>query len=95
MASKVFENNARHLVIMSDDGVYKMVAVRRAIKTERSGTVRFTGSYWTLETFRRDGDGFKPVLFEGLPSRFDRKEEIVGVLSTSVRFTQAYKELSA
>ena len=94
MASKVYENTARRIIAYSDDGAFKLIATRRANKTERFGRVAFVGSFWTLETFQRKGGTFQPFVFQGLPSRFDLKQDVIDQLRNSVRFTQAYKELS-
>lgn len=94
MASKVYENTARRIVAYSDDGAYKLIATRRANKKERFGHVAFVGSFWTLETFKRDGMTFQPCVFQGLSSRYNLKQDVINQLRSSVRFTQAYKELS-
>jgi hypothetical protein len=93
--SKVYENTARRIVAFSDDGYYKLIAQRRAIQTERHGHTAYAGSYWTLDTYRREGISFVPYSFAGLPGRFGKKQEIIDALAKSVRFTQAYKELAA
>lgn len=95
MASKVFENTARRIVAYSDDGSCKLIATRRAFKTERFGRTAFRGSYWVLDTLQRKGFGFEPITFKGLPYQYDKKQEIIDTLQRSVRFTEAYKELSA
>ena len=92
--SKVYENTARRIVAYSDDGAYKLIATRRANKTERFGHVAFVGSFWTLETFKKEGMTFQPYPFKGIPSRYNLKQEVIDQLKNSVRFTQAYKELS-
>ena len=56
--SKVYENTARRIVAFSDDGNYKLIAQRRAIQTERHGHTAYAGSYWTLDTYRREGISF-------------------------------------
>lgn len=94
MASKVFENTARRIVAYSDDGFCKLIATRRAIKTERLGRPAFRGSYWVLDTFQRKGLGFEPITFQGLAYRYNKKQEIVNALKSSIKFTHAYKELS-
>lgn len=94
MASKVFENTARRIVAYSDDDSCKLIATRRAVKTERFGRLAFRGSYWVLDTFQRKGVGFEPITFHGLAYRYDKKQEIVDALQNSTRFTLAYKELS-
>lgn len=95
MASKVFENTARRIVAYSDDGTCKLIATRRAFKTERFGHTSFRGSYWVLDTFQRKGVGYEPITFNGLPYQYEKKQEIIDTLKHSVRFTEAYKELSA
>jgi hypothetical protein len=94
MANKVVENTARRIVAFSDDGTCKLIATRRANKIERFGRTAFVGSYWTLETFQRQGDKFQPMVFKGLPSRYELKQDVIAQLQSSVRFTEAYKELS-
>lgn len=95
MANKVFENTARRIVIFSDDFTCKLIATRRANKVERFGRTAFRGSYWIVNTLRRFGSGYEPITFNGLPSRFEHKQEIIDALQSSIRFTEAYKELSA
>jgi len=95
MANKVFENTARRIVAYSDDGVYKLVAIRRANQIEKRGQIAYRGSYWTLETFQRKGGIFVPYTFANLPWRYGKKKELIDVLQNSVRFTEAYKELTA
>lgn len=95
MASKVFENTARRIVLYSDDGSCKLIATRRAFKTERFGRPAFRGSYWVLDTLQRKGYSFEPIVFSGLPYQYDKKQEIIDTLKHSIRFTEAYKELSA
>lgn len=94
MASKVFENTARKIVAYSDDGTCKLIATRRAIQNKYRGHIHYTGSYWVLDTFQRKGGGFEPIFFKGLPYRYAKKQEIINQLLSSVRFTQAYKELT-
>ncbi|MBR6031365.1 MAG: hypothetical protein IKP36_05310 [Bacteroidaceae bacterium] len=95
MASKVFENTARRIVIYSDDGSCKLIATRRANKTERYGHTAFRGSYWILNTLKRTVGGYEPIVFSGLNYRYDFKKDIIDALQSSTRFTEAYKELSA
>lgn len=95
MANKVFENTARKIVAYSDDGAYRFIATRRANQVERRGQIAYRGSFWTLETFQRKGGVFVPYTFPNLPWRYEKKQEIIDVLQNSVRFTEAYKELTA
>lgn len=91
--SKVYENSGKRIVIFSDNGVYKLTATRRAISDVVYGVAKYYGSQWHIETFKRQGSGFVPVVFPNLPSIFRKKQEIIDTLSRSVQFKQAYQEL--
>lgn len=93
--SKVYENTGKKIVIFSDNGVYRLTAVRRAISEVVQGVTKYYGSKWYIETQQRKGLGFVPVTFSNLPYIFRKKEEIINALSRSVQFRQAYKELKS
>jgi len=95
MEQKVFENSSRRIIAYSDDGRFKFVAQRRSPKTEVFGRTKFVGSYWTVETFMLMNGGYKPYSFAGVKSRYEKKAEVVALLSGSQSFTQAYKEITA
>lgn len=82
MANKVFENTARRIVAYSDDGVYKLIAIRRANQVERRGQIAYRGSYWTLETFQRKGGIFVPYTFANLPWRYEKKKNLLTCFRT-------------
>lgn len=77
----------------SDNGLYKLVASRRAISEEYHGVKRYYGSKWFIETFSRSVNVFVPMKFAGISYIVRSKKDIVGMLSKSVQFTQAYAEM--
>lgn len=77
----------------SDNGLYKLVASRRAISEDHHGVIRYYGSKWYIETFKRVSYGFTPMKFAGLTYIVRKKQDIVEMLSKSVQFTQAYAEM--
>ncbi len=91
--SKVLENTGKKLHICSDNGLFMMVAVRRAIMEEYGGETRYYGSKWYIQTHQRKGAGFAPFKFSGLRYVVGKKQEIIDMLSKSVQFKQAYAEL--
>ncbi len=91
--SKVFENTGKRIIIYSDDGAFRLIANRRAISEDHHGVIKYYGSEWFIETHKRDGHGFVPFRFSGLRYNVRKKQEIIDMLSRSVRFTQAYAEL--
>lgn len=92
--AKVFENNGRRLLIFSDDGVFKLSAIRRAIVEDWNGIIHYYGSEWHIHTFQRSGKGFIPYTFAGVKYIVGKKKEIINMLSKSVQFKQAYAELT-
>lgn len=91
--SKVYENTARKLVVFSDNGVYRLIAVRRAISEVVYGVTKYYGSKWLIDTHQRQGNGFIPVVFRNLSYTVRKKDEIIEALGRSVQFKQAYSEL--
>ena len=91
--TKVFENTSKKLCIYSDNGMFRLIAVRRAIMEEWQGVTRYYGSKWYIETHQRQGYGFVPFRFSGLTYCVRKKQEIIDMLSKSVNFKQAYAEL--
>lgn len=90
---KVFENNGGRLVILSDNCQYRLIATRRAISDVCNGIVRYYGSKWYIETHSKKGEVFMPVRLTGLTYIVRKKNEIIEMLSRSVQFTQAYREI--
>ena len=93
--SKVFFFFFKRIVIYSNNGVYKLIATRRAISDVVQGVTKYYGSKWYIETQQRKGLGFVPITFSNLPYIFHKKEEIINALSRSVQFRQAYEELKS
>ena len=91
--AKVFENNSKKLCIYSDNGMFRLIAVRRAISDDWQGVKRYYGSKWYIETYQRKDFGFVPFRFSGLTYCVRKKQEIIDMLSKSVNFKQAYAEL--
>lgn len=92
--SKVFENTSSRIVIYSDNGAFKLIACRRAISEEHQGVIRYYGSKWFINTYQRKGNTFVPYQFTtGLRYVVRKKQEIIEMLSKSIRFTQAYSEM--
>lgn len=91
--AKVFENTGKKLCIYSDNGMFRLTAVRRAIMEEWQGVTRYYGSKWYIETHQRQGRNFVPFRFSGLSYCVRKKQEIIDMLSKSVNFKQAYAEL--
>lgn len=92
---KVFENTSKKVCIYSDNGSFRMIATRRAITEDWNGITHYYGSKWFIETAKREGYGFVPYKFSGLPYVVRKKKELLDLLSKSVQFTQAYAELKA
>lgn len=92
---KVFENTGKRLCIYSDNGAYRLTAIRRAITEDWGGVTHYYGSKWYIETHQRSGNGFVPFRFSGLQYVVGKKKEIISMLSKSVQFTQAYAELKS
>ena len=90
---KVYENSGKRICIYSDNGLYRLIATRRAIMEEWNGVTRYYGSQWYIETHQRNGYNFIPFKFRGLNYCVRKKQEIIEMLSKSVNFTQAYAEL--
>lgn len=93
--AKVYENTGRKILIYSDNGMYRLTATRRAISEDWNGITKFYGSKWYIETHKREGYGFVPYKFSGLPYVVSKKQEIMDLLSKSVQFKQANAELKA
>lgn len=93
--TKVFDNTGKKIVIYSDNGVYRLTAIRRAIRDVVNGVTRYYGSQWYIETHQRSGKGFVPVRFSNLSYVFRKKKDIVNILSKSIQFRQAYEELKS
>ena len=91
--SKVSENTGKRLCIYSDNGLFRMIAVRRAIMETCNGVVHYYGSKWYIETHKRQGTNFVPFRFTGLHYIVKKKQELIDMLSRSVQFKQAYAEL--
>ena len=92
---KVSENTSKKLCIYSDNGMFRLIAVRRAITEDWQGVTRYYGSKWYIETHQRQGCNFVPFRFRGLNYCVRKKQEIIDMLSKSVNFKQAYAELKA
>ena len=90
---KVFENTGKRICIYSDNGLFRLIATRRALTEDWNGITRYYGSKWFIETSKREGFGFVPYKFAGLSYVVRKKQEIIELLSKSVQFTQAYAEL--
>lgn len=90
---KVYENTGKKLCIYSDNGVFRLIAIRRAITENKGSVTRFYGSKWYIETQKRSGNGFVSYKFAGLLYVVRKKQEIINMLSRSVQFKQAYAEL--
>jgi len=93
--AKVFENTSKKVYIYSDNGEFRLIATRRAITEDWNGITHYYGSKWYIETSRREGYGFVPYKFSGLPYIMRKKQELIDLLSKSVQFKQAYAELKA
>ena len=63
---KVSENTSKKLCIYSDNGMFRLIAVRRAITEDLQGVTRYYGSKWYIETHQRQGCNFVPFRFRGL-----------------------------
>ena len=90
---KVSENTGKRICIYSDNGVFRLLAVRRAISEEYHGVIHYYGSKWYIETHQRRGFDFVPFRFAGLQYVVRKKQELIDMLSKSVQFKQAYAEL--
>lgn len=92
---KVFENTSKKVCIYSDNGVFRLIATRRAISEDWNGITHYYGSEWHIKTAKREGYGFVPYRFSGLPLLVRKKQDLINLLSKSVQFKEAYAELSA
>ena len=92
---KVFENTSKKLHIYNDNGMFRLIAVRRAIAEDWQGVTRYYGSKWYIETHQRQGCNFVTFRFSGLTYCVRKKQEIIDMLSKSVNFKQAYAELKS
>ena len=90
---KVSENTGKRLCIYSDNGLFRMTAVRRAVMETCNGVAHYYGSKWYIETHKRQGMDFVPFRFTGL-LYIVKKKQLIDMLSRSVQFTQAYAELT-
>lgn len=90
---KVSENTGKRICIYSDNGAFRLLAIRRAISEEYHGIVRYYGSKWYIETHQWSGRCFVPFRFTGIQYVVSKKKELIEMLSKSVQFTQAYAEL--
>ena len=64
--AKVFENTSKKLCIYSDNGMFRLIAVRRAITEDWQGVTRYYGSKWYIETHKRQGCNFVPLQWSDL-----------------------------
>lgn len=92
---KVFENTSKKVCIYSDNGIFRLIATRRAISENWNGITRYYGSEWYIETAKRKGYGFVPYKFSGLPLIVRKKQNLIDLLSRSVQFKEAYAEMMA
>lgn len=92
--AKVFENTGRRIVAYSDDGSIKLIAIRRAFKTERFGRTAFAGSHWVADTYKRSGSEWEKVGLSAMTYNCDKKEDVIASLANVPQFSRAYKELT-
>ena len=90
---KVSENTGKRICIYSDNGAFRLLAVRRAIAEDHHGAIHYYGSQWYIETQLRKGLSFVPYLFQGIKYVVGKKQDIIDMLSKSVQFKEAYAEL--
>lgn len=90
---KVFENTGKRMVIYSDNGLYRLIAMRRAITVGYGDSIRYHGQKWFINTHKKTTDGYVECNFIGLDYVVRHRRDIIDMLSKSVQFTRAYSEI--
>ena len=93
--SKIIANTARFIHIMSDNNTIRYLATRHQMAENYGSRVRYTGSYWTVDTYILQGSEWKKIRYTDVAYRRETKQDVLHDIAGFVPFRMAAREVGA